>query len=481
MALEKEALSDLTKKDHNSNTLYKELIDEKNNESVFKQDLATANKALHENGFPDLQIIDVKDGKFVTNKGTVDGEDLNKRLNSAEINSSKVQVEKEADGETVKDVVLSKDSRIHFDYKDKKLTGYTDENGDHFERDDQEPPTWTHKSGPDGKSVETDKSFKGTVSVDENGVVTKTTATDSKVVYPNGRVETIDKENSTVTENGTKITKSNDGLYEKIEYSKESGRGTIDMNIDKEGTIYRLQKNDAKGERFIVNLDTDGKTIVDCFGDKATVSVDSSGNLTIEHHGKDNKSQQKEVINTDGSGTYTDKNGKLLEVTKNGQKTVITRDETDGAVTKITRGETVVAASADDKKWTDAKGNQLIEAPTVDDNGKVTLKYKQGTADISPDGATTFDGRRRMSIDANSDGSNVLREVKHKDTLWAIAEDNLTRLKPDQDRPTPQQILAETRRIAAQSDGKIKSPNYVIHVGMKLNLSPAPESKKEDE
>lgn len=471
MALEgdSKAIKDLTNKKHDTNTLYEELSKDKTNDAVFKQDLVQANKALHQNGFPDLVIIDVKDGKFITNKGSVDGDDLNKRLDSTEKNSSKLQVVKDADGKTVKDVVLPNEKKMHFDYKGTTLVGYTDENGDRYERDDQTPPTWIHKNGPNGAGADASKNLKD-VSVDEYGVVTtKLNDTDSKKVYPNGRVETTAADYNTVTENGTKISKSTDGTYEKIEYPAESGRGTVEMFLGPNGSVTKVRETIGDGAPNVTVNKDDSNNVVDINGKPVTATIDSSGTLTIKHSEK-----EVEIINPDGSGSKTDTNGNLVEVMANGQTTTITRDEKTGAATKISRGETVIATYDGEKKvWTDGKNVALKGEPKVDDSGKVTLDYSNGKVEINSDGTQTFTGRR-SSIEVSADGSKASRVVQPKDTLWAIAEDNLSRTHPGADKPAAKLVLDEIRRIASKANPPIKSPYNVIHQGTKLDLSPEP-------
>jgi hypothetical protein len=495
MSLEQPARDGLENpKTRDTNPLYAEIVKDQQSESKkdkkdqteTNQDLHQANEALHKNGFPDLVItgVDSAAGKFTTNQGEFDANTLNARMASSDASTEKLKVTKSGEKVTDVDLPNADKTHLHFAYNGNDLTEYTDDHGDRYKKNGD--GAWEHQGGKDkeGKDTPADRSLNHDrkVSVDENGVVTEQSKdlTVTKKIYPTGRVEeTNDKKDLTVYENGAKVFSSGDGKQTTVDYPEGSGHAPI--VIDRDPTTGNATKITEKGTGTngadkVIAENKDGKWVDGDNKPLKDVVVDKDGNYTLSYEDGHTKE-----VRADGSEKTTDTHGKITEVKSAGGKHSITIDrDADGNPGEIKQDGKTVAKwiqPEGDKPghWEDGYQRPLKGEPKVDENGKVTLDYPNGTSvDINSDGTRIFHGRR-TDIKVNSEDLSASHVVKKGDTMWAIAEDNIVRCRRDGKRPGVADIQKEIERIAEEynkthKDKPIKKPYNSVPVGVELPL-----------
>lgn len=439
--------------------------DAKKDQAKLKKDVDAANVELQSQGFPKLTIENgaAKQAKVADSTTTTTQKGSDK---TSKPDEKKAEIKR--DGDKITEIHYPNGKSAKFSYDDKgNLVGY-----------DNDERCTEVKNG----NVAVDKAGNVTT-VDDKG--------NTKVIHPDGTALTTDKESGgTTTENsdGSKIVRRKDGQVSEIDYP--NGK-TAKFHYDENGKLIGYdndkecaQVQDGKN----VSFDKDGTaTYTDAKGNTRVVHPDGSSVAT------DKESGESTTEKADGSKIVRRKDGNITEIDyPNGKTAKFEYDNKTGALTGYTDQEKRHWTKDDDGAWrqksedgkhyvkpdgteTDKKEEAATSAKVSvnKETGDITFEDGKNKKVVHADGKVDEEYEGRRSKIAIKDGK-ASHEVKKHDTLWAIAEDNFSRMH-DGKQASVKEIQAEMDRIVARYNEnhkghEIKNKNR-IPIGTEFDLS----------
>lgn len=397
--------------------------DAKNDRKKLSADVNAANAEIHTQGFPNLSISN-NDGKLVVADSNKQSKETNANK-STETNTNKSeQNNSQSDENKSKSETQSAKGEIKRD-------------GDKI----------TEITYPDGKSA--------------------------KMHYTNNELDDYTNRQGEhwVKEGDTWKQKNPDGT----KYINKDG-GTTDKS-DEANTFHGTVTADQK---------TGDVTTVDDKGNTRVVHADGSADAT------DKEAQTTTKEKPDGSSITRNTDGQVTEITyPNGKTAKFEYDEKTKELNGYTdqdgrhwkkEEDGVWRQKAEDGKYVNSDGKETDKkeeaatSPNISvnkENGDITFDDGKNKKVVHADGKVDEDYQGRRTKIEVKDGK-ASHEVKKHDTLWAIAEDNFSRMH-DGKKPSVKEIQAEMDRIVSRYNEnhkghEIKNKNR-IPVGVGFDLS----------